>query len=116
MSEAKTNLWIPTLLGVAFLLVGVLLPKVWDQLPGWVTPTSYVVAFAAWALAAFLSHRRGRGRGRGGEGGIAKAVGPDSQAYGGKGGDAGSGRGGDGGAAIAKGARSTAKGGAGGRG
>ena len=70
-----------------------------------------------WCLAIVLAFRRSRNETpSGGRGGSARALGEDSQATGGSGGNSGRVDGGDGGAAVAKGTRSIARGGRGGNG
>lgn len=118
MTSRNATIWIPTLLGVVFLIFGVAAPEVWKALPDWARPAAIVVAVLLWGFAIVLAYRRSGSDGlfRGGRGGSAMAKGDESRATGGRGGDAGKGDGGRGGAAIAKGRRSVAKGGDGGRG
>ena len=81
------------------------------------TQAGITAALLLWCLAIFLAFRRPRNETpSGGRGGSASALGEDSRATGGSGGNSGRGDGGDGGAAVAKGTRSVAKGGRGGTG
>jgi hypothetical protein len=116
-TDRISTIWIPSVLGAAFLLFGLALPRIWSTLPPWTTLAGVICALLLWCLALYLAFQRLRGeRARGGGGGSAIATGEESRATGGPGGDAGHGNGGDGGAAVAKGARSIAKGGPGGKG
>jgi hypothetical protein len=117
MASPNATIWVPSALGVVFVVFGVAAPDVWKGFPDGAKHAAIVVAVLLWTAAIFLACRRTRGEEpSGGRGGRAAAIGDDSRATGGRGGDAGEGSGGDGGAAIAKGRRSCAKGGDGGRG
>lgn len=116
-SNRNATIWIPLALGISGVLMGLVLAKTWAELPGWASAIGggIAVVFVAWAV--YLAFRDEQpDRLRGGEGGSAVALGEDSRAIGGRGGDAGRGAGGDGGAATTKGRRSIAKGGKGGQG
>lgn len=116
-SERSAIIWIPLALGAAGVLMGLALAKFWAVFPDWVSAVGVLIAVALVVLAVYLACRNNQSdRLRGGTGGRAFASGRDSQAIGGRAGDAGTGNGGDGGAATAKGRRSVAKGGDGGRG
>lgn len=116
-SERNVTIWIPLALGAAGVLLGLVLTQFISGLPGWASATGFFIAVALVGWAIFLAYQKKQpARLRGGAGGRAFAPGTDSQAVGGRGGDAGSGDGGDGGEATAKGKRSTAIGGKGGQG
>ena len=117
MADRNATIWIPSIIGAAVLVLGLVLPSVWSAMPPWMTAGGLVVALVLWCFAVYLAYQRSRGdRPMGGDGGRATVDGDESDATGGDGGEAGLGDGGRGGAAIAKGNRSTAKGGSGGRG
>ena len=116
-SGRNATIWIPLAIGAAGLLLGLALAKFWAGLPEWMSVVGVLVATALVIWAVYLAYQlKDADRLRGGSGGRALAFGEDSDATGGRGGDAGRGDGGDGGAATAKGRRSTARGGRGGRG
>ena len=117
MAARSATIWIPTALGIVFMIFGVAAQDVWKDLPDWAKPTAIGVAIFLWAIAIYWAYRRtGSDEPSGGRGGRAAATGESSRATGGRGGNVGKGSGGDGGKAIAKGRQSTAKGGDGGRG
>lgn len=117
VSERNVTIWIPLALGTAGVLMGVALTKFSVELPSWASVIGAFIAVALVGWAVYLAYQKNQTDGlRGGAGGRAFASGEDSQAIGGRGGDAGSGDGGDGGMATAKGRRSVARGGGGGKG
>jgi len=104
-------------LGFVFIILGAAAPEIWNALPGWARPTAIGVAIVLWGFAIFLAcSQSSTEKIAGGRGGSAVAAGDESNATGGRGGEAGKGNGGDGGAATAKGRGSVAIGGDGGRG
>lgn len=109
--------WVPLILGVAFAILGAILPKYIESLPSWFRYAAIILALLLVVLSGALAYwGMGSELPRGGRGGSAKVSGDDNEAVGGRGGDAGQGDGGDGGKAVARGNRSVAKGGAGGKG
>jgi hypothetical protein len=117
MASLNATIWIPSALGVVFMIFGVAAPNAWEGLPDWAKPTAIGLAILLWAVAIFLAYQRTRSEEfSGGRGGRAAATGEDSRATGGRGGAAGKGSGGDGGTAIARGRQAVARGGDGGRG
>lgn len=117
MASRNATIWIPSLLGVVFAIFGVAAPDLWSGLAGSAKSVALVGAVLLWIVAACLAFwRTPADKLRAGRGGHAAASGDDSNATGGRGGDAGKGHGGDGGNAVAQGRRSVAKGGVGGRG
>lgn len=113
----NAKIWIPIVLGAAGVLMGLALARTWAKLPAWASLVGAVVAVGLGALAIYLAFLDEETESpRGGSGGRALTSGTDSEAIGGRGGDAGLRTGGKGGEATAKGKRSRAKGGDGGRG
>lgn len=111
------SIWIPLLIAAASFAASLILPSIGlSVLPGWTAPWLFLVAAASILWAIFLAYRQRNAATRvAGKGGDAEVSGTDSQAYGGRGGNAlRHGIGGDGGDAKAKGSRSTARGGDGG--
>lgn len=116
-TDRNSTIWIPTILCLAGVALGLALARFSATLPPWGTPVGIVIAVVLIAAAVFLAFGPTTGqRTRGGRGGRAIASGTDARASGGRGGDAGVGDGGTGGDALAKGSRSVARGGDGGRG
>ena len=102
---------LPLLLGIAFCLVGLVLPTFLESPPKWMVPTAFIISVLLVATAAFLaafSSRKGKDKPSGGPGGNATVRGSGSHAYGGKGGSGSASKGGD---AIVEGNNSLAKGG-----
>lgn len=116
-SDRNSILWIPLAIGVSAVILGLALAKFWAGLPDWVSIAGVIVALALVAIAVYLAYQRTpTARPSGGRGGQAFASGEDTEATGGRGGDAGKGDGGDGGRATAKGKGSVARAGDGGKG
>ncbi|MDQ9171720.1 hypothetical protein Q8A64_15000 [Oxalobacteraceae bacterium R-40] len=110
------NFVIPGLMGLAFLIFGLVAPSLGIPLDAKMKYGLILLGVVLMALALFLSRRVNGQIGKGGKGGIGIATGADSDAVAGRGGDAKGGQGGKGGHAIATGKGARAKGGAGGSG
>lgn len=117
MASRTATIWIPTALGLASLVLGLALPRVWSALPAWTTPAAVAVGVVLWLLAIALAYvDKGASKQIGGKGGSAVAEGAGGRAAGGRGGAAGMATGGAGGDAAANGRGSVAIGGDGGNG
>lgn len=116
----KTAVWIPLLLGVAFLVLGLVLPQF--GIAAFSHGINVALVFLAIVcigisiyLGLGLRNTKGSASRTAGSGGKALASGVDTEAAGGRGGNATrAGAGGDGGHARATGTRSVARGGDGG--
>jgi hypothetical protein len=115
-SERNATIWIPVALCLAGVLMSLALAGYSTKIPNWALICGAITGVALVGSAVRLAFQNGSIRHHGGAGGRADALGEDSRAVGGRGGDAGTGDGGDGGTAKAKGRGSFAKGGDGGRG
>lgn len=116
MRSIINTFWVPLLLGFGSLGLSLALPSYFETWPTWLVPVTLVGSFGFFVWAGVLAYRTGNST-RGGKGGTASAHGENSDASGGKGGNAGvSNGGGDGGNATARGRGSKARGGDGGAG